>query len=203
MTVEAINEHLLWVYPKEDSALVEYFIKEFNIHPATAQVLVSRKYKKRSDVHSFLYAKLPQLHSPDLLLGIENATQRIHTALKNKEKILIFGDNDVDGISGATLLVDFLRTLGANVYFYIPNRNLHRDTIILDAMEYALSTAANEIKELTAKGIDVIITDHHEPTDKLPHCIATLNPKLINSVYPNRDLTGVGVAFKLAHAMIN
>ena len=63
MAIEIVKEPLLWVYPKEDPSLVDYFIKEFNIHPATAQVLVSRKYKKRSDVHNFLYAKLPQLHS--------------------------------------------------------------------------------------------------------------------------------------------
>lgn len=206
----------VWIYPKEDDNLVATFVSEFNIHPATAQVLVSRGYKKRSAVHKFLYAKLPQLHSPDLLLGIDSASKRIHEALKGKEKILIFGDNDVDGITGTALLVDFLKTLGASVLFYVPNRTLQREAIILDALDYAVRegcslmitvdcgiTAASEIHELAKNGIDVIITDHHEPTDRIPHCVATLNPKLINSTYPNRDLTGVGVAFKLAHAMIN
>lgn len=216
MLTTQTNDSPLWVYPKENKSLLELFTSEFNIHPVTAQVLVSRGYTKKSDVHKFLYAKLPQLHSPELLLDIDKATNRIHQALKSDEKILIFGDNDVDGITGTTLLVDFLRMLGSNVYYYIPSRNLHRDSIILDAMEYAQQegcsliitvdcgiTAANEIKVVNSNGIDVIITDHHEPTDKIPHCIATLNPKLFNSTYPNRDLTGVGVAFKLAHAMIN
>jgi single-stranded-DNA-specific exonuclease len=209
------REKIIWIYPKEDPALVQAFVFEFNIHQVTAQVLVSRGYKKKSTVHNFLYAKLPQLHPPHLLSDIDKATHRIHQALKNKEQILIFGDNDVDGITGTALLVDFLRTLGANVSFFVPNRNIQRDLIIYDALDYAKKqnasliitvdcgiTAASETK-LLEKEIDIIITDHHEPTDKIPNCVATLNPKLYNSTYPNRDLTGVGVAFKLAHAMIN
>jgi len=210
------DEKVLWIYPKEDPVLVATFIKEFHIHPVTSQVLVSRGFKRKSEIYEFLYSKLPQLPAPELLADIDKATARVHKALKSNEKILIFGDNDVDGISAATLLVDFFRTLGANVSFYIPNRSLNRDSIILDAAEYAKEqgctllitvdcgiTAANEINLVAEMNIDVIITDHHEPTDKLPHCVATLNPKLINSKYPNRDLTGVGVAFKLAHAVIN
>ncbi len=216
MSTKEKERELLWVYPKEDVTLVNQFVTEFHIHPVTSQVLVSRGYKKKSDVHKFLYAKLPQLHPPEKILDIEKATTRLHQAIKNKEKILIFGDNDVDGMTGTTLLVDFLRTLGAEVRFFIPDRNLMRDTILLNAMYYAQEqgcsliitvdcgvTAANEVTEVSKKGIDVIITDHHEPTDKIPHCIATLNPKLFKSTYPNRDLTGVGVAFKFAHAMLN
>ena len=129
---------------------------------------------------------------------------------------MIFGDNDVDGITGTTLLVDFLRALGADVYFYIVSRTSDRGNTILDSYDYAKKkgckllitvdcgiTAAEEIKELTENGIDVIVTDHHEPTDKIPHCVATLNPKLKGSRYSNKDLTGVGVAFKFAHAMMN
>lgn len=216
MSVKGKERELLWVYPKEESSLVDLFVSEFNIHPVTSQVMVSRGYKKKSEVHRFLYAKLPQLHSPDKMLDIEKATKRLHHAITTKEKILIFGDNDVDGMTGTTLLVDFLRTLGVEVLFFIPDRNLMRDTILLNALEFAKEhgctliitvdcgvTAAGEIQELSNAGIDVIITDHHEPTDKIPHCVATLNPKLFNSTYPNRDLTGVGVAFKFAHAMIN
>jgi len=216
MSVKQDSANLLWIYPKEDPNLVNTFVNEFHIHPVTAQVLVSRGYKKKGDVHRFLYAKLPQLHSPSLLSDIDKATKRINKALELNEKILIFGDNDVDGITGTTLLVDFFRTLGANVLFFIPSRSLNRDSIMLEASDYAKEqgckllitvdcgiTAATEISQVAKKDIDVIITDHHEPTDKLPHCVATLNPKLFNSTYPNRDLTGVGVAFKLAHAMIN
>jgi single-stranded-DNA-specific exonuclease len=147
---------------------------------------------------------------------MDKAVERILTAIKQKEPILIYGDNDVDGMTAATLLTDFLRTIGAQVFFDISNRASLKKSLIGDALEIALKynctlmitvdcgiTAAKEIQEVVQKGIDVIITDHHEPTSKIPNCIATLNPKLINSTYPNRELTGVGVAFKLAHAITN
>src|SRR3990167_3638407 len=209
-------QSLLWVFPKEDAALIKSFVSEFSIHPVMAQTLISRGYRKKQDIHQFLYAKLLYLHSPNLLLDIEKAVKRTYKALKKKERILIVGDNDVDGMSGTALLVDFLSTLGLKAFFYIPNRTLNRDEILPDACDYAVSqgctllitvdcgiTAGPETKRLADKNIDLIITDHHEPTDKIPHCVATLNPKLVNSTYPNRDLTGVGVAFKFAHAMMN
>src|ERR1700722_7450922 len=99
-------------------------------------------------------------------------------------------------------------------FFYISNRGPLRQSLIIEALEYALKnqckllitvdcgiTAAGEIAKVVESGVDVIVTDHHEPTDKIPHCGATLNPKLLNNLYPNRDLTGVGVAFKLAHGV--
>lgn len=213
---EQSTQNLLWVFPKEDSNLVKSFVLEFNIHPVMAQSLISRGYRKKQDVHQFLYAKLLYLHPPSLLLDIDKAVKRTYEALKAKERILVVGDNDVDGMSGTTLLVDFLRTLGMKAFFYIPNRTLSRAAILADACDYAVAqgctllitvdcgiTAGPETRLLAEKNIDLIITDHHEPTEKIPHCVATLNPKLYNSTYPNRDLTGVGVAFKLAHALIN
>jgi single-stranded-DNA-specific exonuclease len=206
----------VWIYPREEPHINEMIVTEFNIHPVTAQVLISRGFTTKEVINSFLYAKLPNLFPPHLFADIEKATERIHQALTKEERILVYGDNDVDGITGTTLLTDFLYSLGGHVFPYVPNRNSLRNSTIVDAMEFALVrgctliitvdcgiTAANEIEEVAKQGIDVIITDHHEPTDKIPHCVATLNPKLLNSTYPNRDLTGVGVAFKLAHAMIN
>ncbi len=209
-------QNLLWVFPKEETPLIKNLVSEFNIHPVMAQALISRGYRKKQDVHQFLYAKLLYLHSPNLLLDIEKAVARIYLALKNKERIIVVGDNDVDGMTGTALLVDFLRTIGVKAYYYIPHRSLNRDEILSDACEYAEKqgctllitvdcgvTEGQETKHLAEKNIDLIITDHHEPTEKIANCIATLNPKLFNSTYPNRDLTGVGVAFKLAHAMMN
>jgi single-stranded-DNA-specific exonuclease len=144
------------------------------------------------------------------------AVERVCRAIRENENILIYGDNDVDGMTGTTLLTEFLQDLGANVFFYVSNRGALRQSLIVEALEYALInnckllitvdcgiTAAAEIAKVAAKNVDVIITDHHEPTDKIPHCVATLNPKLVNNAYPNRDLTGVGVAFKLAHGITN
>jgi single-stranded-DNA-specific exonuclease len=210
------HKEATWVYPEIDPDWTKTIIKEFNIHPVTAQVLASRGFKNLDDIHDYLYAKLPHLFDPQLFHDMDKAVQRVMDALKGKENILIYGDNDVDGITAAALLTEFLRFIGGNIFFYVPNRNSLKQSVLLDALDYAVKneckllitvdcgiTAANEIQEAVKKNVDVIITDHHEPTAKLPHCIATLNPKLLNSTYPNRDLTGVGVAFKLAHAITN
>ena len=203
----------IWMEPSYNNKLQEEFIREFNIHPVTAQVLISRGMKSVKEVHDFLYSKLPNLLDPELFPQMPSAVNRIYQAMQNNETVLVFGDNDVDGITGTTLLTEFLRYVGLKVYFFVANRNSITGSPIVDALNYAIKnqcslmitvdcgiTAVDEIRQIHDKNIDVIITDHHEPTDVLPHCVATLNPKLINSTYPNRDLTGVGVAFKLAHA---
>jgi single-stranded-DNA-specific exonuclease len=209
-------EEPFWIYPKQDPAWKETIIKEFKIHPVTAQILVSRGFTSLEQIHKYLYAKLPDLLDPNLLAEMTPAIDRICQAIANKENILIYGDNDVDGMTGTALLTEFLQFIGANAFSYISNRGIVRQSLIVEALEYANKnqcrliitvdcgiTAAAEIAKVVEKGVDVIITDHHEPTDKIPHCVATLNPKLVNNSYPNRDLTGVGVAFKLAHGITN
>lgn len=207
-------EDPLWVYPHIDASLKENIIREFKIHPVIAQILVSRGFTSLEDIHDYLYAKLPDLHDPFLLAEMPQAVERICRAIQNCENILIYGDNDVDGMTGTALLTEFLQYIGANVFYYVSNRGPLRQSLIVEALEYALKnqckllitvdcgiTAAVEIAKVVENHVDVIVTDHHEPTDKIPHCIATLNPKLLNNKYPNRELTGVGVAFKLAHAI--
>jgi single-stranded-DNA-specific exonuclease len=213
MRVEGEGEWL-WVYPTINPQWSDAIAGEFRIHPIAAQILAGRGFASLDDVHQFLYAKLPDLIDPYLLPDMDKAVERLHQALRRNERILIYGDNDVDGMTGTALLVEFLRSVGADVAFYIPNPNVLSPSGLNEALEQALArdcrliitvdcgiTGAAEIELITSKNIDVIVTDHHEPTAKWAHCVATLNPKLINSSYPNRDLTGVGVAFKLAHAM--
>lgn len=210
------QEEPIWVYPLSQTELKESIIKEFNIHPVIAQILVSRGFNSFEQIHDYLYAKLPDLHDPFLMAEMPQAVDRVCRAIRDRENILIYGDNDVDGMTGTTLLTEFLQDVGANVFFYVSNRGTLRQSLIVEALEYALInqckllitvdcgiTAAAEIAKVAEKNVDVIITDHHEPTDKIPHCVATLNPKLVNNPYPNRDLTGVGVAFKLAHGITN
>ncbi|MBI3508957.1 MAG: single-stranded-DNA-specific exonuclease RecJ [Chlamydiia bacterium] len=212
----AKSEHPLWVYPEKNPAMLQSIISEFNIHPVTAQILLSRGFKKLEEIHEFLYAKLPNLYEPDLFPEMNQAIERILVAIEKKESILVYGDNDVDGMTAAALLTEFLRDVGAKIYVHIPHRNILKKSLIGDALQFAKRhqcqllitvdcgiTAAKEIQEVVEQGIDVIVTDHHEPTSKIPNCVATLNPKLINSPYPNRDITGVGVAFKLAHGLLN
>ncbi len=206
----------LWIYPKVDPAWNEKIVREFRIHPVTAQVLAARGFTALEEIHTYLYAKLPHLNDPYLFQDMDKAVKRILKALHNKEHILIYGDNDVDGITAATLLTEFFLSLNAHVSYYVPNRNSLNESLLLNAVDYAKShqcnliitvdcgiTAGAEIEQAVKENVDVIITDHHEPTASLPHCVATLNPKLVNSTYPNRDITGVGVAFKLAHALTN
>lgn len=205
-----------WVYPEKNPVLLKALVKEFNIHPVIAQVLISRGYKTVEEVHEFLYAKLPNLYSPDLFIDMDRAVERVVRAVKGKETILIYGDNDVDGMTAAALLVDFLRLIGGQVVVEIPKRTSGMLSWFEGALAVARAkeckllitvdcgiTATEEIEEITRAGVDVIITDHHEPTAPLPRSVVALNPKLFHSTYPNRELTGVGVAFKLAHAVTN
>jgi len=209
------SEPNIWVEPKIDEEMVEKISKEFHLQPVLAKILVNRKIIESGAIHSYLYGRLPDLHDPFLFAEMPNAVKRIARAIKEGETILVYGDNDVDGMTGIALLTEFLSSVGAKVLFHISNRAaLLRQSMILDALEFALRnectllitvdcgiTAAEQIEEAVRHNIDVIVTDHHEPTDRIPNCVATLNPKLVKCSYPNRELTGVGVAFKLAHAL--
>lgn len=205
----------LWIQPTVKPDVAQKIATEFHLHSVLAEILVNRNISSPEAIHSYLYARLPDLLDPFLFAEMPQAVERITKAIKNQETILVYGDNDVDGMTGTALLAEFLTFVGGKVLFHISNRTaLLRQSMILDALEFALRhhctllitvdcgiTAAEHIEEVVRHNVDVIITDHHEPTKKIPHCIATLNPKLVNCVYPNRDLTGVGVAFKLAHAL--
>lgn len=212
----ALKQETIWVYPKNEPILLKKIIDEFNIHPVTAQILISRGFTSLKEIHNYLYAKLPNLYDPSLFRDMEKTVARIRKAIDLNEGILIYGDNDVDGMTAAALLIDFFKKLQARAFYFIPNSNTQKKSILLDAVDFAIKnrcsliitvdcgiTAGEEIKELAKQNIDVIVTDHHEPTSKIPNCIAILNPKLENGTYPNKDITGVGVAFKLAHAITN
>lgn len=212
---EASTYNPIWVDPLQDEKLCQTFIDEFHIHPVTAQVLVSRKFKTIKAIHDFLYSKLPDLHDPDLFPEMKQAIDRLHKARETQESVLIYGDNDVDGITGTTLLTDLFKTVGLKVFFFVANRSSLSASGYIDALSFAEAnrcsliitvdcgiTAIEDIAKITQAGIDVIITDHHEPTGELPLCTAILNPKVGGNKYPNRDITGVGVAFKLAHGYL-
>lgn len=210
------GHEMVWVFPRENPPLREHIIKEFKIHPVMAQVLVSRGFKTDKEIQEFLYSRLRDLQDPYLFPDMSKATKRIGTAIQNNECILIYGDNDVDGMTGTALLTEFLKFVGANVKFSLSKPGGRRTNIIIDALQDAMEydckllitvdcgiTSAEEVGQYTSRGIDVIITDHHEPTDTLPTCTAILNPKLEGEDFAYRHLVGVGVAFKLAHGIAN
>lgn len=206
----------VWVMPPSDDEAIQAICKEFGLHRTLAQILVSRGLTDLDQVNKYLYAKLPDLIDPLSMPGMKNAVDRVIDAMEKDEPILIYGDNDVDGMTATALLADFLTFVGAKAHYYITQPGASRHSLIIEALDFALEkgckllitvdcgiTAATEIQQLIDHDIDVIITDHHEPTDIVPKCIATLNPKLVGSTYENRDITGVGVAFKLAHGITN
>lgn len=214
--VSAARDNPLWIYPKRNPEWQESIVKEFKIHPVTAQILVTRGFTSFEEIHKYLYGKLPDLHDPFLFAEMSQAVERVSQAINNSETILIYGDNDVDGMTGTALLTEFFQYIGVNVLYYLSHSGFARQSLLVDALDYALKnnckllitvdcgiTAAPEIAKFVENGIDVIVTDHHEPNNNIPKCTANLNPKLPNNTYPNRHLTGVGVAFKLAHGITN
>ncbi len=189
---------------------VEELAHALNVEPLTAQILMARGITTTTQGESFLQAKLSALPDPALLPNMETACKRLELALRNHEKITIHGDYDVDGITGCTLLVEMLRLLGGDVSYHIPLRLKDGYGLSADAIRQAKKdgcslivsvdcgvSATIEATLASELGIDLIITDHHQPPDILPVCNALVNPHLVGNKFPWKDLAGVGVAFFL------
>ena len=127
----------VWIPPKHNPEWKKKIVSEFNIHPVTAQVLVSRGFSTLEEIHNYLYATLPNLYDPGLFEDMNKAVYRIMKALKSHETILIYGDNDVDGMTATALLVEFFQLIGVKVFYYIPDSSSHKKSIISDALQYA------------------------------------------------------------------
>jgi len=187
---------------------------EAGIPPLMARILANRGILDATSAMSFLSPRLSDLNDPATLPDIDKAVERIHQAALNNQKVVIYGDYDVDGTSGTAILVQFLNLLNMNVGYYIPHRiregyglnaNAIRrftsdDVQLLITVDCGIN-AINEIQRANEAGIDVIITDHHEPGTEIPNAYAIIDPKLSTSEYPFRHLSGSGVAFKLAWAV--
>ncbi|MGJ7912260.1 single-stranded-DNA-specific exonuclease RecJ [Neobacillus sp. LXY-1] len=202
-----------WVVRDSDQTLVEKLQKELKITPLVASLLVNRGLDTVDSARYFLFGK-DEFHDPFLMKGMDVAVKRIREAIETQEPILIFGDYDADGVSSTSVLMITLRDLGANVDFYIPNRFTEgygpNEPAFRHAAEQGIKliitvdtgiAAIHEAGIAKELGLDLIVTDHHEPGPELPEALAIIHPKLPDSVYPFRDLAGVGVAFKLAHAL--
>lgn len=179
------------------------------------RLLVNRGIKTARDILSFLAAGSQDYLNPFLFNDMEKAVARIREAIKNKEKILIYGDYDADGVTATALLLKVITAINGNCSFYIPNRFTEGYGINNEAIDKAAwekfkliisvdtgISANEETMRASELGIDLIITDHHKPPETLPQAVAILNPKCIGENYPFKDLAGVGVAFKLAHALL-
>jgi single-stranded-DNA-specific exonuclease len=182
------------------------------MHPVIMHYLFQQGLEDTQDIFSFLYPTVKDFHDPFLFRDMKTAVVRIIKAIKNNEHILIFGDYDADGITATSLLLKCLRNLGANVEYKIPKRKegygLKAATFkeISDNISLIItvdngSTCHKAIDEAKKRGIDTIVTDHHQVTEGAPQCLAFLNPKREDNSYPCSNLSGVGLAFKLVHAL--
>ena len=203
-----------WILPlgveKEEYHLLS---KKLNLSPLLIQTLYNRGIKEEN-MHEFLSPRLENLCDPFLMKGMNLATERILRAISNREKILIYGDYDVDGISATSVLLLFLRQAKVAGYFYIPHREREGYGLNRNAVKKAHdkgmdliitcdcgSSSFEEIEYAKDLGVDVIVTDHHQIKGSFPPSCITLNPNQPDCPYPFKELAGVGVAFKLVQAL--
>jgi single-stranded-DNA-specific exonuclease len=182
--------------------------------PILRQILYNRGYATHEEAENFLNATAPG-HDPLNLTGMKKALKRVEEALRLGEKIVIYGDYDADGVTGTALMMETLSAMGAKVSVYIPNRfeegyglNIPTlDRLKAEGADLLLTVdcgirAVQQADHANHIGLDIIVTDHHTPGDKLPEATALINPKQPGDPYPEKNLAGVGVAFKLASALI-
>ncbi|WP_141433658.1 single-stranded-DNA-specific exonuclease RecJ [Bacillus sp. 03113] len=203
-----------WIVRDTEKNHIDQLVNELKITPLVAALLVNRGLTSIDDAREFLFDHEQTFHDPYLLTDMEKAVARIRKAIEDQEQILIFGDYDADGVTSTTVLMKTLLELGANVDFYIPNRftegygpNEGAFTHAFDIGVQLIITvdtgiaAVHEAKVAKDLGMDLIITDHHEPGPILPDAFAIVHPKHPDSEYPFKELAGVGVSFKLSHAL--
>ncbi|MCJ7587981.1 MAG: single-stranded-DNA-specific exonuclease RecJ [Candidatus Aminicenantes bacterium] len=203
----------IWVHPADDEAGLR-LARELNLPEAIGRVLVRRGIADPESAHRFLYGTLDDLHDPYLMAGMREAVGRVRRAVDLKEKILIFGDYDVDGVLSVVMLLKALRALGAEADYFIPDRLRegygikieHAEILAQRGIGLVISVdcgiKAVEFTERARElGADVIITDHHHPGETLPRALAVLDPVLAGSGYPDKYLAGVGVVYKLIQAL--
>jgi single-stranded-DNA-specific exonuclease len=202
-----VRKHLL-------DETVRTLSNELAISPLLAGLLVNRGITEVESARCFLFDKGESFHDPYLLKDMDKAVHRIKEAIKNEENILVYGDYDADGVTSTSVMVSVLRDLGANVDYYIPNRFTEGYGPNENAFRLAKSrgihliitvdtgiAAVKEVAIAKELGMDVIITDHHEPGPVLPEAFTIIHPKHPEGNYPFPYLAGVGVAFKTAHAL--
>jgi len=205
---------LKWVLaPEPDKAQVAALAAECDLPDDVVKILINRGMDSSETIDGFLHPKLTDLRDPYDMTGMLAGIQRVTRAFCNNEKMVIYGDYDVDGITATALLYMVLGKLGGNVEYYLPNRLIEGYGLskegIHEAKERGVSliitvdtgiTAVDEVEYARSVGLDVIITDHHEPGGAIPNATAVINPKTDGENYPD-ELSGVGVAFKFAQAL--
>lgn len=204
-----------WQIYESNNEKIEEISKKYNLNKLLATILVNRNIEE-NQIETYLNPNRKNFHDPFLMPDMEIAVNRILKAMENKEKIIIYGDYDVDGITSITVLKSFLKDRGIDVDQYIPNRleegyGLNNPAVkkiaeqgydLMITVDCGIS-GIEEIKYANSLGIETIVTDHHEVGEELPDAIAVVDAKRKDNIYPCRDLAGVGVVFKLIQALRN
>lgn len=206
-----------WNIQKHDHEAALALAKTLGVEPIIAALLIARGLGDVEDAKAFLSPSIDQLHDPNLLKGLPQAVERIERAIDGKEKVMIWGDYDVDGTTGTVLLRSMFRHLGLDTEFHVPNRFTEGYGVNIPALEAAKQRGVSlvitvdcgirsfePLEWAAVNGLDVIVTDHHLSDDVKgnPPAVAVVNPNQTGCEYPDKHLAGVGVAFKLAHALL-
>jgi len=202
------------VKPQGDPEITARLSKALNINEVLASLLVQRGITTYEDARLFFRPQLDQLHDPFLMKDMDKAVERIEKAIENEEKILVYGDYDVDGTTAVALVYTWLRQYVESPDFYIPDRYSEGYGISYQGIDYAVKNgfsliialdcgikAVEKVAYAASKGVDFIICDHHRPGDELPEAVAVLDPKRGDCSYPFDELSGCGVGFKLIQAL--
>ena len=209
-----MNYEWNYIPPSEaELILAEEMAEELRISPVVTRVLISRGINNVQDARRFFRPQLTDLHDPFLFQDMQKAVNRLNEALGRKERILVYGDYDVDGCTAVALVYRFLLQFYSNIDYYIPDRNEDGYGVSRKGVDYACETgvglvivldcgikATDEVAYAKGKGIDFIICDHHVPGPELPPAVAVLNAKRLDNTYPYEHLCGCGVGFKLMQA---
>jgi single-stranded-DNA-specific exonuclease len=203
-----------WVVKeKGDTAVVKHLAGALGVSESLANLMAQRNISSPEEATSFFNPSLDNLHDPFLMKDMNIAVDRISTAIKKNERILVYGDYDVDGTTAVALMYSFLRDQYSNVEYYIPDRYKEGYGVSFQGLDYAYQNnckvvitldcgikAVEKVKYARTKGLDVIICDHHYPGDEIPKALAVLDPKQPSCSYPYKELSGCGVGFKLIQA---
>ena len=197
-----------------DESEVQQLVAESNLNETVAKILVQRGIKKLEDAKLFFRPDIKHLHDPFLMKDMDKAVWRLIHAIENNERILIYGDYDVDGTTSVALVYAYLSTIYTNIDLYNPDRYTEGYGVSKQGIDYASETgctliialdcgvkAIDKVNYAATLGIDFIICDHHLPGEQLPAAVAVLDPKRSDCPYPYKELSGCGVGFKLMQAL--
>ena len=203
-----------WRLPKVNKEIEHLLVREFSINSIMSRILINRNILNPDDAKRFLSPSLSDLHNPFLLKDMGKGVDRLIKAIYNREKVLIYGDYDADGITSVALLVKFLKGIHDNVAYYIPDRVNEGYSLNISAIDKIASVGVkliitvdcgisdyDEVSYANSLGIDVIISDHHEVGGRIPKAVAAINPNRSDSSFPFKYLAGVGVAFNFLIAL--